>query len=281
MIKTVNFLKDKASIISKIKNLDILDAGIDEDNDPYVTLKSGIRFHGIRPRAKDKKFYSLLLSSDIKKILPFECFLVAQDIIIRYVEGGLMYNGPKKNHIYSVKEGDTVAEMGAFMGYYSMKMSQVVGDSGTIIAIEPLPESVRILKKNMNYNNFNNVKIVPKGVWSEKSTITFTKKENDNQSSSIVLTRDEEISYEVDVDSLDNILNELSIASCNQMIIQLNGVEIEGLEGLSIFKPKHLAIAARYDREGVDTIQYISDLLKRRGYQVTVSEDKFVFGKLK
>lgn len=276
MIKTIRFVKDRFSLLPKLKQLNIEKCGVDEDGDPFVKLKDGYVFYGLSPRAKDRKFYNLL-SQEIKSKLPFECMRVAQDIVIRFIEGGLKYSGPKKNSIYEVKEGDTVAEMGAYMGYYSMKMAKVVGEKGRCIAIEPMPNNLRLLYKNIEHNSLDNCTIVPCGVWNKKDELDFFRKEGDNQSGSALMKGEKKEQLLIQVNSLDNILEENKVTKCNQMVIQLNGVEIEALDGLNTIIPENLAIAARYDREGLDTMAHIKQQLKEKGYSSKVLSKRYIF----
>ncbi|MDR9486519.1 FkbM family methyltransferase [Salibacter sp.] len=263
----------------KVSNLNFSSAGIDDEGFSYVEY-DGLRFHGEKSFDKDKKYYKLL-PRYVRNRLPFECFRTAQDIVIRYVEGGLKYGGPRKHDFYKVKAGDTVAEMGAFQGFYALKMCKTVGENGKMIAIEPLKDNLKFLKKNITYNKFENrCTIVPKGVWKEQTTLTFKRKTTDHQSGSIVMEKgNEDIS--LPVDTLENIMQETHTNACNMMVIQLNGVEINALKGLNSFYPNNLAIAARYDQPGVDAVDEITSLLVNRGYKVNVEEERFIFAALK
>ncbi len=47
------------------------------------------------------------------------------------------------------KEGDIVIDIGAYVGMYSIKASQCVGATGFVVAVEPLPDNLVYLKKNL------------------------------------------------------------------------------------------------------------------------------------
>ncbi len=47
------------------------------------------------------------------------------------------------------KKGDIVIDIGAYVGMYSIKASQFVGDTGFVVAVEPLPSNLVYLKKNL------------------------------------------------------------------------------------------------------------------------------------
>ncbi|MDZ7764220.1 MAG: hypothetical protein U5K00_07295 [Melioribacteraceae bacterium] len=111
--------------------------------------------------------------------------------------------------------------------------------------------------------------------------MVFYKKEDDHQSASLVLSSENKNKLEFEVDCLDNISNEANTKHVDFMIIQLNGVKYEALEGLNIVKPKNLSIAARYDSGTEKTSRKILNLLENRGYFVKLVEEEYVFAELK
>jgi len=280
MVNPRKYIHRKIRIINtigKINQLEIQDAGLDSESGfPYIHLKNGPIFYGIFPPKNLRKYY-WFFSWELRNKVPQECLRVAMDIIIRYQECGLKWGGPKKERFYDIQPGDVVAEMGAYMGYYCLRLSEKVGKTGQVIAIEPIPENIAILRKNISDNNLSNVQIVPKGVWRQKDQLPFQQRSTDNQSGSVYLQYDENENHLLEVDSLDNILAASEVPNVNFMVIQLNGAELEALQGLTQFRPEHLAIAVRYGADTQSDIPEITVLLQKRGYQVKVVEKKFVF----
>ena len=109
----------------------------------------------------------------------------------------------------------------------------------------------------------------------------FNRKKGDNQSGSVELNYNQEDKLKISVDSLDNILSENDIKNIDFMLIQLNGVEVEALEGLRKYKPKHIAIAARYSKNNKSVIPIITNILEERNYICKVEKHDFVFSELK
>ena len=104
-------------MIRKVNHLKILSSGIDDEGDPFVKLENGTIFFGDNLKSNLDRYLYKLLSTKTKQNLQSESLQVAVDIVIRYVEGGLKYGGPKKQSRYNVRPGDSVSEMGGYQGF--------------------------------------------------------------------------------------------------------------------------------------------------------------------
>ena len=65
-----------------------------------------------------------------------------------------------------VTPGTVVIECGAHHGAQSILLSRWVGPQGKVVAVEPMPENVSILNKNIELNSLSNVVVVDKAVGS-------------------------------------------------------------------------------------------------------------------
>jgi len=59
---------------------------------------------------------------------------------------------------FSCGEGDSVVDIGAHVGCFTMKAAKAVGNQGLVIAIEPEPENLAMLDENIRRNKLTNVK---------------------------------------------------------------------------------------------------------------------------
>ena len=66
-----------------------------------------------------------------------------------------------------VKKGDVALDIGANIGYFSLLLSQAVGDSGQIYAYEPDSENYRLLKANKILNNCSNLNCLNQAISKE------------------------------------------------------------------------------------------------------------------
>lgn len=69
-----------------------------------------------------------------------------------------------------IKRGDTVLDIGANVGYYTLLMARLVGDTGKVYAFEPDPLQFYYLKKNVIKNGYRNVVLVNKAVSDHNGT---------------------------------------------------------------------------------------------------------------
>ena len=58
-----------------------------------------------------------------------------------------------------LSKGMVVYDIGANIGYYALQEAQLVGDEGHVYAIEPVPENVERLGKNVALNQYKNIDI--------------------------------------------------------------------------------------------------------------------------
>jgi len=59
-----------------------------------------------------------------------------------------------------LRSGDFVLDIGANVGHYTARMSELVGPAGRVIAIEPVPETFAALAANARRFRFDNVTLV-------------------------------------------------------------------------------------------------------------------------
>ena len=64
----------------------------------------------------------------------------------------------------TVKEGNTVVDLGANIGYFTLLAAKIVGEKGKVFAFEPEPKNYSYLKKNIEINNYRNVTAFQKAV---------------------------------------------------------------------------------------------------------------------
>lgn len=59
-----------------------------------------------------------------------------------------------------VAAGDTVYDIGAHIGYVSLSLAKRVGPRGRVIAFEPVPRNIDLLRKNIEINGLKNIRLL-------------------------------------------------------------------------------------------------------------------------
>ena len=59
-----------------------------------------------------------------------------------------------------ISKGDWVIDIGANVGHYTYKFSNLVGENGRVIVFEPVPDTFEILASNVQYFRFKNVTLL-------------------------------------------------------------------------------------------------------------------------
>jgi len=74
---------------------------------------------------------------------------------------------------YKPVSGDLVFDIGAYCGVLTYELSQLVGAAGTVIAFEPDPVNVQLLRRNVERHRMNNVRIVELALSGQNGTAPF------------------------------------------------------------------------------------------------------------
>ncbi len=240
----------------------------------YLETNHGMAFYGL-PDKNPYNYLEYLNRNKINKIkdYPFfgSFFMILNEI----------FNENVYEKFVHIRKGDTVVDAGAHLGLFTVKASKIVGDEGKVIAIEPEPENLEILKRNIKLNDLENVIIVNKGIWSSKKHLKINIGHY-NRSHSFINDHPEKTSQGLilQVDTLDNILKELNIEKVDFIKMDIEGSEIEALSGMEeVFKSKpNMAIAAYHQFEGKETYPHVIKKLKDNNFQLrTLSAHKMVY----
>jgi FkbM family methyltransferase len=142
-----------------------------------------------------------------------------------------------------VNPGDAVFEVGGHIGYISMYLARLAGDSGSIHVFEPGPNNLPYITHNTR--NRPNVFVEPLGVGSSCGTLPFYLEELTGQNNSFVRDfaglRENEASahvranramVQVEVVTLDDFASHRNIWP-NFVKVDVEGFEYEVLKGMS------------------------------------------------
>jgi len=72
-----------------------------------------------------------------------------------------------------VEPGDYIIDGGAHEGCISMFMSRVVGNNGRVFSIEPNPENLNFIRRNIELNSIKNIVVIDKAISDKSSKASF------------------------------------------------------------------------------------------------------------
>ena len=138
-----------------------------------------------------------------------------------------------------IKSGDIVVDVGANMGIHTLYFSRLVGPNGKVYSFEPDPTNFTLLKKNIVYNQCNNVILEQKAVSDKNSKVKLTMDENKSMAGHRISTIDSEKSFVyVDSITLDDYFK-------NNLQINFLKIDAEGYDGYVIKGGHNLILSSK------------------------------------
>jgi FkbM family methyltransferase len=139
-----------------------------------------------------------------------------------------------------VKSGMVVFDIGANIGMYSLLLSNLVGEKGTVYAFEPDPDTFLMLNENIKLSKKNNIIPVKAALSSENSFATLNKPSiNSGDAFNYIKILDTK-SDETNLNLIETITLDDFIASNNINKIDFMKIDIEGAEFLCLQGAKKL-----------------------------------------
>lgn len=138
-----------------------------------------------------------------------------------------------ETHLFSslVKEGMTVVDIGANIGYYTLLAARLVGPQGKVYAFEPSQENFALLSRNVEANGYKNVVLVPKAVCERSGTARLRLDRESSGNHSLSGIRGEGASAEVETVSLDDFFSSVH-ERIDVIKIDAEGAEVAILQGM-------------------------------------------------
>ncbi len=109
------------------------------------------------------------------KLDGFELFVPQADAVVgeQILSGGIYEPHVTRAFLDALRENQTIVDVGANIGYFSVLAARKIGASGSVIAIEALARNVRLLLANTKINDLDNVTIVPHGASDREGFVTL------------------------------------------------------------------------------------------------------------
>jgi len=204
---------------------------------------------------------------------------------------GYWYYGRKReegelSYFYKfIKKGDSVLEVGSHIGYLTQVFESLVSDDGKVIVLEPTPQSLFYLKKNV----LPKTKIVEKaasnfcgdvefyteefGGFMNSLISEFTQSQNESQQKSRYFSSSVN-SIKVQADTLDNICKEIGFEP-DFIKIDVEGAELDVLKGAKTTLANVNALMVEVSRNNNEVFNFLSESGFKRINSLHTSDNHF------
>lgn len=129
-----------------------------------------------------------------------------------------------------VKPGDVVVDLGANVGYFTLLLARLVGETGKVIAFEPDPHNFGLLRKNIRANGYRNVVLHQQAVGQRSGTQKLFLCEKNRGDHRLYDSQDGRATVDVSVTTIDQALGKGQRVDFIKMDIQ--GCEPGALQGM-------------------------------------------------
>ncbi|WFB34610.1 FkbM family methyltransferase [Kiritimatiellota bacterium B12222] len=165
-----------------------------------------------------------------------------------------------------LQPGDVVVDAGAFPGDYALFAAKRVGPQGHVYCLEPEAHNREILERNIQKSGYNNLSVIPKGLWDKTTTLQM-----DAHGLASQIQEEHPGDQSIEVMPLDQLVTDYNIPHIDVLKMDIEGAELEALAGaqhtLSTYKP--YTCVASYHWVGDDnTSARVESLLKQAGLEV-------------
>ncbi|MBS1714599.1 MAG: FkbM family methyltransferase [Armatimonadetes bacterium] len=127
-----------------------------------------------------------------------------------------------------VLPGETVWDVGAHRGYFTLVLAEAVGPSGRVYAFEPDPDNLALLRRHVLWNGLRQVKVMPCALANSEGRLPFQR-----GSSSLAGKLDLSGDLFVDVRCPSSLVTSGECARPSFVKIDAEGAESDILEGMS------------------------------------------------
>ncbi len=137
---------------------------------------------------------------------------------------------PYVKRVFQPCEGETVIDVGAHIGIYTLKAAKSVGERGNVLSFEPDQRNFRLLKKNIEINGFRGVRIVNAAL--DKNTVKkILHVTVDPLYTSLNPSINTIEKIEINTITLDEVTEMFKLNRIDWIKIDVEGRELEVLEG--------------------------------------------------
>jgi len=178
-----------------------------------------------------------------------------------------------------VKKGDTILDIGAHIGYFTLLFARLVGERGKVFAFEPHPVNFGLLKKNISITNYSNIILNQKAVTNKTGAVELFLNKKNTGGHSLYKSRYTKTSIMVECIKLDDYFRDYD-GKIDFIKMDIEGSEGEALLGMLALLKKndHIKIVTEFGpsmlrASGVQPDEYLR-LLVEQGFKLFIINEQ-------
>ncbi|MFA5070997.1 MAG: FkbM family methyltransferase [Candidatus Pacearchaeota archaeon] len=172
------------------------------------------------------------------------------------------------------KQYKVIIDGGAHLGFATIFYA-ITNKESKIFSFEPSKETLELLRYNINENKIN-ANICPEAILDKKEVINFNYDKNNPSFSRI----EEKGNRKIETTSLDLIIDKFKLPSVDLIKLDLEGYEIEALNGLIKNNPKVEELIIENHSQIYSTGK-IFKIIKEKGFKIIpISHSKIIYGEI-
>lgn len=182
----------------------------------------------------------------------------------------------------AVKPGDTVVDIGANIGYYTVIAAGIVGSTGKVISFEPAPENHAVLMKTIGANTFTHIRPEKKAIADREGVLSLNLYESNKGKHSLVKDASDAKGFSSTVDvetlTLDSYTAKNGIDRVDIIKMDIEGAESLALAGMPNALKQARAVFMEYTpafikKAGHDPIKVLKDL-RDNGFELYAIDER-------
>ena len=199
-----------------------------------------------------------------------------------YVEHAIYWGIVDEGHdlLYKhIKSGMIIFDVGANIGDTALRFAKLTGETGQVYSFEPDSVNYKKLRLNIENNSFKNIHTYNIGLGSKNSIEKLYRVNPENKGMNRIMTSENSSSEftEINIRTIDDIVNESSIKRVDLLKIDVEGFEFEVLNGaktiLQKFKPVlFIEIDEQNLKQNNTTPKNLFNFLISAGYTITIAQ---------
>lgn len=139
-----------------------------------------------------------------------------------------------------LKKDMVFVDIGANQGEYALFAAKRLVN-GTVVAFEPLPSILKVLRKNIHLNQYKNILVVEKGLSDKEQSITIHEVDDVHEGLATIFLGDRvsKESYEIQLVRLDDVFEKTGLTKIDFIKIDIEGAELSALKGSAELINRH------------------------------------------